>query len=184
MTANLLAHAPHLFCCGVARSGAYNRTLTPFGFQNEDRTLWEATSTYVEMSPFMSANKIKKPILLIHGEEDNNSGTLTMQSDRFFNALKGHGAQCRLVILPFESHGYAARESIMHVLWETDRWLQKYCVSNISDVNANVEDSKDNVSKDATDSENKVVAASGGGAAELASFEDEGGHMMPRSLLW
>ncbi|PKI48186.1 hypothetical protein CRG98_031451 [Punica granatum] len=79
MTANLLAHAPHLFCCGIARSGAYNRTLTPFGFQNEDRTLWEATNTYVEMSPFMSANKIKKPILLIHGEEDNNPGTLTMQ---------------------------------------------------------------------------------------------------------
>ncbi|KAI4329802.1 hypothetical protein MLD38_028147 [Melastoma candidum] len=136
MTANLLAHAPHLFCCGVARSGAYNRTLTPFGFQNEDRTLWEATGTYIEMSPFMSANKIKKPILLIHGEEDNNSGTLTMQSDRFFNALKGHGALCRLVVLPFESHGYAARESIMHVLWETDRWLQKYCVSNNSDANA------------------------------------------------
>ncbi|CAI8602683.1 unnamed protein product [Vicia faba] len=79
MTANLLAHAPHLFCCGIARFGAYNRTLTPFGFQNEDRTLWEATNTYVEMSPFMSANKIKKPILLIHGEEDNNPGTLTMQ---------------------------------------------------------------------------------------------------------
>ncbi|KAK8497568.1 hypothetical protein V6N12_037441 [Hibiscus sabdariffa] len=138
MTANLLAHAPHLFACGIARSGAYNRTLTPFGFQNEDRTLWEATNTYVQMSPFMSANKIKKPILLIHGEEDNNSGTLTMQSDRFFNALKGHGSLCRLVILPFESHGYAARESIMHVLWETDRWLQKH------------------------------FAAGGGGAAELA----------------
>ncbi|KAK2418823.1 putative glutamyl endopeptidase, chloroplastic [Trifolium repens] len=124
MTANLLAHAPHLFSCGIARSGAYNRTLTPFGFQNEDRTLWEATNTYVEMSPFMSANKIKKPILLIHGEEDNNSGTLTMQSDRFFTALKGHGALCRLVILPYESHGYSARESIMHVLWETAKELQ------------------------------------------------------------
>ncbi|CAN6301669.1 unnamed protein product [Urochloa humidicola] len=110
MTANLLAHASHLFCCGIARSGAYNRTLTPFGFQNEDRTLWEATSTYVEMSPFMSANKIKKPILLIHGEQDSNSGTLTMQSDRFFNALKGHGALSRLVILPFESHGYCKGE--------------------------------------------------------------------------
>ncbi|KAK1576009.1 hypothetical protein Q3G72_010097 [Acer saccharum] len=183
MTANLLAHAPHLFSCGVARSGAYNRTLTPFGFQNEDRTLWEATSTYVEMSPFMSAHKIKKPILLIHGEEDNNSGTLTMQSDRFFNALKGHGGQCRLVVLPFESHGYAARESIMHVLWETDRWLQKYCVSNTSDVSADVEDSKDNVSKDATDSENKAVAASGGGGAELANFEHEGLDLMRRSLL-
>ncbi|KAK8654390.1 hypothetical protein V6N13_128359 [Hibiscus sabdariffa] len=198
MTANLLAHAPHLFACGIARSGAYNRTLTPFGFQNEDRTLWEATNTYVEMSPFMSANKIKKPILLIHGEEDNNSGTLTMQSDRFkrfglsyisfvtcllayllgkstrcqsdrfFNALKGHGALCRLVILPFESHGYAARESIMHVLWETDRWLQKHCMSNTSEVSPDIDASKDGEGKDVPDSENKAVAAGGGGGAELA----------------
>ncbi|KDP28258.1 hypothetical protein JCGZ_14029 [Jatropha curcas] len=183
MTANLLAHAPHLFSCGIARSGAYNRTLTPFGFQNEDRTLWEATNTYVEMSPFMSANRIKKPILLIHGEEDNNPGTLTMQSDRFFNALKGHGALCRLVILPFESHGYASRESIMHVLWETDRWLQKYCVSNTSDVNAELDDSKDDVSKGVTDPEGKAVAASGGGGLELADFEHEEFQYMPRSLL-
>lgn len=131
MTANLLAHAPHLFCCGIARAGAYNRTLTPFGFQNEERTLWEAPQTYIDMSPYMLANKIKKPILLIHGEEDNNSGTLTLQSERFFGALKGHGAPCRLVILPLESHGFSARESIMHVLWEMDRWLQKYCVQNM-----------------------------------------------------
>ncbi|XP_075641514.1 putative glutamyl endopeptidase, chloroplastic [Castanea sativa] len=183
MTANLLAHAPHLFCCGVARSGAYNRTLTPFGFQNEDRTLWEATSTYVEMSPFMSANKIKKPILLIHGEEDNNPGTLTMQSDRFFNALKGHGALCRLVILPYESHGYAARESIMHVLWETDRWLQKYCVPNTSDVKADRDASKDDLSKGTTDSESKAVASSGGGGAEMSDHECEGFHSITMSSL-
>ncbi|EOX95263.1 Prolyl oligopeptidase family protein [Theobroma cacao] len=183
MTANLLAHAPHLFCCGIARSGAYNRTLTPFGFQNEDRTLWEATTTYVEMSPFMSANKIKKPILLVHGEEDNNPGTLTMQSDRFFNALKGHGALCRLVILPFESHGYAARESIMHVLWETDRWLQKYCVSNTSDISAGLDTSKDAASDEVTESENKVVAASGGSGAELADSENEEFQSKPRSLM-
>ncbi|EPS61481.1 hypothetical protein M569_13316, partial [Genlisea aurea] len=132
MTANLLAHAPHLFCCGIARSGAYNRTLTPFGFQTEDRTLWEAVETYVNMSPFIAANKIKKPILLVHGEEDNNPGTLTMQSDRFYDALKGQGVLCRLVVLPLESHGYAARESVMHLLWETDRWLQRYCVANSS----------------------------------------------------
>ncbi|CAK7348427.1 unnamed protein product [Dovyalis caffra] len=179
MTANLLAHAPHLFCCGVARSGAYNRTLTPFGFQNEDRTLWEATAIYVEMSPFMSANKIKKPILLIHGEEDNNSGTLTMQSDRFFNALKGHGALCRLVILPFESHGYAARESIMHVLWETDRWLQKHCVLNSSDASAELDACKDNVSKGVTDSDNQAVVASGGGGPELADSEHDGFYSLP-----
>lgn len=177
MTANLLAHAPHLFCCGIARSGAYNRTLTPFGFQAEDRTLWEATNTYVEMSPFMSANKIKKPLLLIHGEEDNNSGTLTMQSDRFFNALKGHGALCRLVILPFESHGYSARESIMHVLWESDRWMQKYCVQN-SDELVDVDSSKN---EDVKDIEKKALSASGGGTNE--GLEHDTSHSAPRSLL-
>lgn len=184
MTANLLAHAPHLFCCGVARSGAYNRTLTPFGFQNEDRTLWEATNTYVEMSPFMSANKIKKPILLIHGEEDSNPGTLTMQSDRFFNALKGHGALCRLVILPYESHGYAARESIMHVLWETDRWLQKYCVSNTSSVDPEFDACKEDASKEVTDPASQTVAASGhGGSPEKLEFEHEDLYFLQRSLL-
>lgn len=180
MTANLLAHAPHLFCCGIARSGAYNRTLTPFGFQNEERTLWEATSTYVEMSPFMSANKIKKPILLIHGEEDNNPGTLTMQSDRFFNALKGHGALCRLVILPYESHGYGARESIMHTLWETDRWLQKHCVYS-SDVKADVSACKDNA-EGTVDSQSKAVGAAGG-VQELANLDDDQFHSIRRSLL-
>ncbi|KAF7119344.1 hypothetical protein RHSIM_Rhsim13G0005000 [Rhododendron simsii] len=184
MTANLLAHAPHLFSCGIARSGAYNRTLTPFGFQNEDRTLWEATNTYVEMSPFISANKIKKPILLIHGEEDNNSGTLTMQSDRFFNALKGHGALCRLVILPYESHGYAARESIMHVLWETDRWLQRYCVSNTSEASAELDACKDNVSKGSTDSDGKAVGATGGGVLEMTDLEHGRFHPLQRSSLW
>ncbi|CAJ2631925.1 unnamed protein product [Trifolium pratense] len=184
MTANLLAHAPHLFSCGIARSGAYNRTLTPFGFQNEDRTLWEATNTYVEMSPFMSANKIKKPILLIHGEEDNNSGTLTMQSDRFFTALKGHGALCRLVILPYESHGYSARESIMHVLWETGRWLHKYCVSNTADAgeDQDIGTVKENISKGVTDAESKVVAASGGGSKEACDLEHEQSHSLPRKI--
>ncbi|KAL4305352.1 hypothetical protein AHAS_Ahas16G0069700 [Arachis hypogaea] len=182
MTANLLAHAPHLFCCGIARSGAYNRTLTPFGFQNEDRTLWEATNTYVEMSPFMSANKIKKPILLIHGEEDNNSGTLTMQSDRFFTALKGHGALCRLVILPYESHGYTARESIMHVLWETDRWLYKYCVSSSSDADSDSVKEKESI--ETTDAEKKVVATSGGGGKEESDIEYDEVHSLPRSSLW
>lgn len=185
MTANLLAHAPHLFCCGIARSGAYNRTLTPFGFQNEDRTLWEATNTYVEMSPFMSANKIKKPILLIHGEEDNNPGTLTMQSDRFFNALKGHGALSRLVILPYESHGYSARESIMHVLWETGRWLHKYCVSNTSNAGEDHDTGtvKENISKGIADAESKVVAASGSGSKEACDLEHEESHSLPRSSL-
>ncbi|XP_060217602.1 probable glutamyl endopeptidase, chloroplastic [Lycium barbarum] len=177
MTANLLAHAPHLFCCGIARSGAYNRTLTPFGFQNEERTLWEATNIYVEMSPFMSANKIKKPILLVHGEEDNNPGTLTMQSDRFFNALKGHGALCRLVILPYESHGYGARESIMHVLWETDRWLQKHCVYS-SDVKADLSACKENA-EGTVDSQSKAVGAAGG-VQELANLDDDKFHSITR----
>ena len=125
MTANLLAHSD-LFAAGIARSGAYNRTLTPFGFQSEERTLWETPDTYVKMSPFMFADKIKTPLLMIHGEADNNSGTYPMQSKRFYNALKGHGATVRLVMLPHESHGYRARESVMHMLWETHCWLEKY----------------------------------------------------------
>jgi len=125
MTANLLTHS-NLFAAGIARSGAYNRTLTPFGFQSEERTYWEAPEVYNKMSPFMHADKMKTPLLMIHGEEDNNSGTYPMQSERYFNALKGLGATVRLVMLPKESHGYAAKESILHLLWEQDQWLEKY----------------------------------------------------------
>ena len=125
MTANLLSHS-NLFAAGIARSGAYNRTLTPFGFQAEERNYWEAPNIYYEMSPFMHADKMKSPLLLIHGQADNNSGTYPMQSERYFNALKGLGATVRLVMLPKESHGYSARESVMHVLWEQDQWLEKY----------------------------------------------------------
>jgi len=125
MTANLLAHSD-LFAAGIARSGAYNRTLTPFGFQAEERTFWEAPEVYFQMSPFMHASKVNEPILLIHGEADNNSGTFPIQSERFYNAVKGHGGITRLVFLPYESHGYRASESILHMLWEMDTWLQKY----------------------------------------------------------
>lgn len=107
-----------------------------------------------------------------------------MQSDRFFNALKGHGALCRLVILPFESHGYAARESIMHVLWETDRWLQKHCVSNTTNVNENLDTCKDEAKEEITDPESKTVPASGGGNPELAESEHEGFHPRARASLW
>jgi dipeptidyl aminopeptidase/acylaminoacyl peptidase len=125
MTANLLAHSD-LFAAGIARSGAYNRTLTPFGFQAEERSLWEAPEVYFQMSPFMHAEKVDEPILLIHGDSDNNSGTFPMQSERYYNALQGHGATARLVMLPHESHGYRARESVLHMLWESDRWLEQY----------------------------------------------------------
>ena len=125
MTANLLAHST-LFKAGIARSGAYNRTLTPFGFQNERRTLWQAPEVYAKMSPFMHADKIKTPLLLIHGQDDNNSGTFPMQSERMYQAIKGNGGTARLVMLPHESHGYAARESVEHVLAETVEWLDKH----------------------------------------------------------
>jgi dipeptidyl aminopeptidase/acylaminoacyl peptidase len=129
MVANLLSHSD-LFAAGIARSGAYNRTLTPFGFQREERSYWEAPEVYYTMSPFMHAEKMKTPLLLIHGEADNNSGTYPMQSERYFNALKGLGATTRLVILPKESHGYRAKESILHLLWEQDQWLDKYVKNN------------------------------------------------------
>ena len=125
MVANLLTHSD-LFAAGIARSGAYNRTLTPFGFQSEERSFWEAPEVYYKMSPFSHADKMKTPLLLIHGQADNNSGTYPLQSERYFNALKGLGATVRLVILPKESHGYSAKESVLHVLWEQDQWMDKY----------------------------------------------------------
>ena len=125
MVANLLSHS-NLFAAGIARSGAYNRTLTPFGFQSESRSYWEAPEVYYTMSPFMHAEKMKTPLLLIHGEADNNSGTYPMQSERYYNALKGLGATTRLVMFPKESHGYRAKETILHLIWEQDQWLEKY----------------------------------------------------------
>ncbi len=135
MTANLLSHS-NLFAAGIARSGAYNRTLTPFGFQSEERSYWEVPDVYNNMSPFMHADKMKTPLLLIHGVSDNNSGTYPLQSERYFNALKGLGATVRLVMFPKESHGYRAKESIMHMLWEQDQWLDKY-VKNRKTINYN-----------------------------------------------
>ncbi len=125
MTANLLAHCD-LFKAGIAESGAHNRTLTPFGFQSERRTLWEAPDVYLKMSPFMYANKIKEPILLIHGEADDNDGTFPVQSERMYEAIRGNGGTVRLVFLPFEAHGYRGKETIEHVLWEKLTWFDKY----------------------------------------------------------
>jgi dipeptidyl aminopeptidase/acylaminoacyl peptidase len=125
MTANLLAHT-NLFKAGIARSGAYNRSLTPFGFQNEDRTYWQALQLYSDMSPFNFADKIKTPILLVHGEMDDNTGTYPIQSERMFNAIKGNGGTVKYVSLPYEAHGYRGRENILHMLNEQFTWLEKY----------------------------------------------------------
>lgn len=125
MTANLLAHSDD-YAYGIARSGAYNRTLTPFGFQSERRSYWEARDIYTNLSPFTYANKINEPLLLIHGEADNNPGTHTMQSERLYQAIKGHGGTARLVLLPHESHSYRARESVLHVLAEMFEWAGRY----------------------------------------------------------
>jgi len=138
MVANLLSHSK-LFAAGIARSGAYNRTLTPFGFQSEERSYWDSPETYYTMSPFMHADKMKTPLLLIHGQADNNSGTYPLQSERYFNALKGLGAPARLVMLPKESHGYRAKESILHVLWEQDAWLDTYVKNRDNNVLTNKE---------------------------------------------
>jgi dipeptidyl aminopeptidase/acylaminoacyl peptidase len=125
MTANLLAHTD-LFKAGVARSGAYNRTLTPFGFQSERRTYWQAPDVYLNMSPFHHAHKINEPLLLIHGQADDNAGTFPIQSERLYHAVRGNGGTVRLVMLPHESHGYRARESVEHTLYEMISWFDKY----------------------------------------------------------
>jgi dipeptidyl aminopeptidase/acylaminoacyl peptidase len=132
MTANLLAHSD-LFAAGIARSGAYNRTLTPFGFQNERRTYWEAPEIYYQMSPFMHAEQIDEPMLMIHGAADNNSGTFPVQSERMFHAINGLGGTARLVMLPAESHGYRARESVMHTLAEMIGWFDEYVKGGAND---------------------------------------------------
>ena len=124
-TANLLAHTD-LFAAGIARSGAYNRSLTPFGFQGEQRSFWDATDTYMKMSPFTCADQINHPLLLIHGAKDNNTGTFPIQSDRLYEAIKGLGGTVRYVSLPYEEHDYRSRESVGHVLWEMVRWLNTY----------------------------------------------------------
>ena len=125
MTANLLAHT-NLFKTGIARSGAYNRTLTPFGFQNEERTFWQAPQLYLEMSPFAFADKIKAPLLMTHGEADDNTGTFPINSERLYAAIKGHGGTARFVYLPYEAHGYKGKENLLHLLYEQGRWLDKY----------------------------------------------------------
>lgn len=140
MTANLLAHT-NLFKAGIARSGAYNRTLTPFGFQNEERTYWEDPQLYYEMSPFSYADKIKTPLLLIHGDADDNSGTFPINSERLFNAIKGAGGTVRFVFLPFEAHSYRGKENLLHMLWEMNTWLDKY-VKHANDTKTTTELSK------------------------------------------
>ena len=125
MTANLLAHT-NLFKTGIARSGAYNRTLTPFGFQNEERTFWQAPQLYLAMSPFAFADKIKAPLLMTHGEADDNTGTFPINSERLYAAIKGHGGTVRFVYLPYEAHGYKGKENLLHLLYEQGRWLDKY----------------------------------------------------------
>ena len=125
MTANLLAHT-NLFKAGIARSGAYNRTLTPFGFQGEDRTYWQAPSLYYDMSPFSYADKIKTPLLLIHGDSDDNQGTFPINSERLFAAIKGNAGNVRFVFLPYEAHSYRGKENLLHMLWEQGEWLKKY----------------------------------------------------------
>lgn len=128
MTGNLLAHS-RLFRAGIARSGAYNRTLTPFGFQSERRSFWEAPELYEKVSPFFYADKIKDPLLMIHGEADDNQGTFPIQSERMFAAISGNGGTARLVMLPLEAHGYIAKETTEHVLYEMINWFDK-CVKN------------------------------------------------------
>lgn len=158
MTANLLAHSD-LFCAGIARSGAYNRTLTPFGFQSEERNLWEASKTYLSMSPFLFANGINEPLLLFHGEKDDNPATYPIQSERLFHALQGLGGQARLVVFPNEGHTFRGKETILHYLWEMEQWLNLHVKQQTpleelpGGLNRNYADSSIKRSTDATSGE-------------------------------
>ncbi len=125
MVANLLAHTD-LFKAGIARSGSYNKTTQPFGFQSERRSLFEARDVYIQVSPTFFADQVNEPVLIIHGNDDSNPGTLTFQSEVFYEAVRGSGGTARLVLLPFEDHGYRSKESIEHVLWEQVRWFDTY----------------------------------------------------------
>jgi dipeptidyl aminopeptidase/acylaminoacyl peptidase len=125
MTTNLLAHT-NLFKAGIARSGAYNRTLTPFGFKNEERTYWQVQQLYTKMSPFTYADKIKTPLLLIHGDADDNPGTFPINSERLYNAIRGHGGTVCFVFLPCEALSYRGKENLLHLLWEQNQWLDKH----------------------------------------------------------
>lgn len=136
MVANLLAHTD-LFSAGIARSGSYNKTNQPFGFQGERRSLYEATKSYIDCSPTFFANKVNEPILIIHGDDDSNPGTLTFQSEVFYEAVRGSGGTARLVLLPYEDHGYRAKESIEHVLWEQINWFDKYVKNKNTEVKKN-----------------------------------------------
>ena len=140
MVANLLAHT-NLFSAGIARSGSYNKTNQPFGFQGERRSLFEATKSYIECSPLFFADKINEPILIIHGDDDSNPGTLTFQSEVFYEAIRGSGGTARLVLLPFEDHGYKAKESIEQVLWEQLNWFDKHVKNRKASTDKNVENS-------------------------------------------
>lgn len=125
MTANLLAHSD-LFRAGVATSGSYNKTLTPFGFQNERRSVWEAQSVYLKASTFFYADKLKLPILIMHGDDDANPGTTPLQARKLYEAVRGNGGTARLVMLPHEPHWYASMESNEQLVYELARWFDKY----------------------------------------------------------
>jgi dipeptidyl aminopeptidase/acylaminoacyl peptidase len=124
-TVNCLAHTK-LFRAGWASDGAYNRTLTPFTFQAETRNLWEAKDTYLGMSPFLYANQIDAPLLLMHNQDDTNVGTNPIQSQRLFEALNGLGKTAQLVEYPYEDHGPAAKETVLDYWARALDWIDRY----------------------------------------------------------
>ena len=125
MVANLLAHS-RLFAAGIAMSGAYNRTLTPFGFQTERRTLWQATETYLAMSPLLYSDRIEAPLLLVHGLKDDNAGTSPQQSLQFYQAIRGNGGDVELLLLPSEGHSYRGRESVLRTAAQMLAWFDAH----------------------------------------------------------
>ncbi|HEV8150584.1 MAG TPA: prolyl oligopeptidase family serine peptidase, partial [Gemmatimonadales bacterium] len=106
--ASVLAHSDR-FRAGIVRSGASDG-LRFGGLESEG----------------MSDAKLKAPLLLIQATADDSSGTFPSELERLYFALKDQGVTLRLVVIPGERHGYAARESAWEVMYEMVGWLERY----------------------------------------------------------
>ncbi|MEX2182686.1 MAG: DUF305 domain-containing protein [Gemmatimonadaceae bacterium] len=124
-TVNAMTLVP-FFKAGIAGDGMYNRTLTPFGFQTERRNFFEARETYLDMSPFLRADRLAGALLLYHATEDQNVGTAPLASTRMMAALQGLGKTAALYMYHYEGHSVATYESDLDMWARWFAWFDVY----------------------------------------------------------